>query len=151
MRTLPTDSKLFGKGLDDRKKIIQHIEWVQIIVYRRLAPSEKEFQVASIKRMVSDQGNATLRDWQTKWKCLPNGSLQHASGLTFHVVIDSKGEELHVNRASLETWETYELQHGLPLLNLAQRRQRLEWEAEEWQSRRRNHGPTHSVSMHCSG
>ena len=106
--------------------------------------------MASIKRMVSDQGNANLRDWQTKWKCLPTGSLQHASGLTFHVVIDSKGEELHVNRGSLEAWENFELQHGLPLLNLAQRRQRLAWEAEEWQSRRRNHGSTHSVSMQRS-
>ena len=57
--------------------------------------------MASIKRLVSEQGNATLRDWQTKWKCLPNVSLQHASGLTFHAVIDTKGEELHVNRASL--------------------------------------------------
>ena len=107
--------------------------------------------MASIKRMVSEQGNVNLRDWHTEWQCLPNGSLQPTSGLIFHVVIDIKAEELQVNRASLETWETYELQHGLPLLNLAQRRQRLAWGAEEWQSRRRNHGSTHSVSMQCCG
>ena len=95
--------------------------------------------MASVKRRVSEPGNANLPDWHTEWRCLPNGSLQHASGLTFHVVIDSKGEELHVDRGSLGAWESFELKHGLPLLNLAQRRQRLAWEAEEWRSQRRNH------------
>ena len=106
--------------------------------------------MASIKRMVSAQGNANLPDWHTERQCLPNCSLQHASGLTFHVVIDSKGEELHVNRASLETWETFELQHGLPLLNLAQRRQRLAWEAGQLQSRPAITAKHTSASIRCS-
>ena len=78
------------------------------------------------------QADLMQAEWRTAWAHLPNGDLRHSSGLTFNVVHDETGkEELHIDLASLEVWQTFEIQGGLGLLNIPIRRARLLWEAQQ--------------------
>ena len=69
--------------------------------------------MADINLASDDTAHAEQADWQTAWTRLPDGALRHSSGLSFNIVNDATGaEEVAVDLASLEVWETFELQGG---------------------------------------
>lgn len=89
--------------------------------------------MADTSGVASERAATGQSDWRTAWMHSPAGRLRHSSGLTFNVIRNGIGHaQARVDLASLEVWETFELQGGLGLIELPRRRQRLVWEAAEW-------------------
>ncbi len=74
--------------------------------------------------------------WQAAWSRLPNGDLQHTSGLIVNVSRGDGYTDLEVQQSSLVIFQASESARGVPLHDQLARLKRLLNEAETWH---RNH------------
>ena len=70
--------------------------------------------------------------WQTAWSRLPNGDLQHASGLIINIERGAGYIDLQVQQLSLVIFQASEGARGVPLHDQVSRLQRLVKEAQQW-------------------
>lgn len=70
--------------------------------------------------------------WQAQWSRLPNGDLQHASGLIVNVTLGDGYTDLDVQESSLVIYQASEGARGVPMHDQLARLKRLLQEATEW-------------------
>lgn len=76
------------------------------------------------------------KSWHRAWCQLPNGRLRHISGAEFVVSIGAGFTDIKVAPETLENFQTFELERGVPLHDLAARLIRLAREGREFLTRK---------------
>lgn len=71
-------------------------------------------------------------NWHRAWSRLPNGNLQHISGLIFSVEPGDGFTDINADESTLSQFQTHELARGVPVHAIATRLQTLCREANDW-------------------
>lgn len=78
------------------------------------------------------------RSWHEAWRRLPDGRLQHDSGLAFYVRQAGQDVRVDPDAGTLSAFHEAEAQRGMPLHDAPRRMQRLAREALFWYRDARN-------------
>ena len=71
-------------------------------------------------------------NWHRAWSRLPNGNLNHISGLIFRVEPGDGFIDINVDESTLAQFQNHELARGVPVHGIVARLQTLGREANDW-------------------